>query len=97
LFFKWGYTHGSFFPFILNLNRKDFPVEYCVGLQKTWDVCASLKTGKGIIAAQFAAQVEKAHQLQGEGSCQQKGVGCKVFTCSALKKDETSLQNAHSQ
>lgn len=60
-------------PFILNLNGKDFPLEYCVGLQKTWDVSTSSKAANDIIAAQFAAQVEKARQLQGEGSCQQKG------------------------
>lgn len=75
-----------------HLNRKDFPMEYCVGLQKTWAVCTSSKTANDIIAAQFAAQVEKAHQLQGEGSCKQKGVACKVFTGSALGKDESSLE-----
>lgn len=41
--YKWHYSHRGFFSFSLNFKRRDFPTENCVGLQKTWDVCASLK------------------------------------------------------
>lgn len=69
----------------------------CVGLQEPWDVRTSPEAVSDESVMRFAAQVKKAHELQGEGSCQKKGVGCEVITNSALEKDESNLETARLQ
>lgn len=81
-----GLHTWRFLSIYFKFRQKGFSHIVSCWVAKDLDVCTSSKTVNDIIALQFAAQVEKAHRLQGEGSCQHKGAGCKVFTASALKK-----------
>lgn len=86
IIFKMGLHTWRFLSIYLKFKQKGLLSHGVLcWVAQDWDVCTSSKTASDIIAAQFVAQVEKALQLQGQGSCQQRGFGCKVFTGSALK------------